>query len=227
MTKTDPRLELVERQRRFEWGLASVAQTRAAGAMVAGKTHDLLNFIQIVQLTVQELARRHALEGSELLVDLVSASTTAHHQLAAMMAIARPTEVIVAGAPVGAVITAAIDAIRTAGIAVALDVTARPELTTRCSADELAHVLYGLARAAPATARTVAIDLVIRERTIERAPWLELLCGTPAAIDDEPFDLCAVDVVAGLRGGELSRSERRGGGSELIVALPLVSPAPG
>jgi hypothetical protein len=231
MTKINERLALVERQRRFEWELARDAHTRAAGQFVAGKTHDLLNLVQIVQLATLELSRRSSPEGQEFIVDLTRAADDAHVQLAALMAVARPEEVIVAGAPVGAVITAAVETVRAAStIAVDLHLTVEPGVTTRCQATELEHLIYGItldavaaaeASGAPETART-PIELFVRSRTIERKPWLEIVRGARAPLDGEHFDLRAVEVIAVKNGGELAHSERRDGSTELVVALPIV-----
>jgi len=54
----EARLALVQRQRRFEWALAREEHGRAASRLVAGKTHDLMNLVQIVQLATYELERR-------------------------------------------------------------------------------------------------------------------------------------------------------------------------
>ncbi|HEY0192893.1 MAG TPA: hypothetical protein VGC42_17375, partial [Kofleriaceae bacterium] len=147
------RLALVERQRRFEWQLAHDAQTRAAAQFVAGKTHDLLNLVQIVQLATLELSRRCSPDAEEFIGDLNRAAEDAKHQLAELMAVARPEELIVAGAPVGAAIHAAVDAVRAAStIAVDLHLTVEPGVTTRCSAEELEHLIYGLTLDAVAAA---------------------------------------------------------------------------
>jgi hypothetical protein len=220
MTKTDARLALVERQRRYEWTTARAAATTAAAQLVAGKTHDLLNFLQVAQLTAQELLRRSAgADPDELLADLLAAAATAQHGLAAMMAVARPHVVVRPGAPIGPVIDEAVAAVRAAGIEVALTVTAPAALTTRCAADALAHLVIGLGLAAAGP-----IDLVVRDRLIAGARWLELVCGGAGDPDalDPPFDLRAVEAIAVEHGGELSHSARRGGGVERIVALPVV-----
>jgi hypothetical protein len=227
--KTDPRLILVERQRRFEWELARDAQARVAAGIISGRTHDLLNFVQVVQLTAQELGRRHGAEPEvdELLADLMTSADKAHDQLAAMMAAARPAVAIVRGASIGPAIAAAVAAVRGAAIHVELVVTARPEVATPCSATELTHLIIGLALAATsddearATAGAHAIGLEIRERAIDGAQWLELLCGSPRPVGEAPFELRAVEAIVARCGGELSQSERRGGGSESIVALPV------
>src|SRR4051812_50120526 len=67
MTKINERLALVERQRRFEWQLARQIQTQVAARFVAGKTHDMLNLIQIVELASLELLRRRNPHPQEVL----------------------------------------------------------------------------------------------------------------------------------------------------------------
>jgi hypothetical protein len=243
MAKTNERLALVERQRRFEWQLAREVQTQAAARFVAGKTHDLLNLIQIVQLASLELERRCTADAGEFITDLRKAADDARHQLAELMAVARPEEIIVPGAPVGAAVTAAVETVRAAStIEVDLHLAVPPELTTRCSAEELAHVIYGLtldAATAEAGADDApqafersetgaggsaphAIELFIRERTIDGKPWLEIVRGARVELAGEHFDLQAVEAIAVKNGGELGHSERRGGGTELVVALPVV-----
>jgi hypothetical protein len=239
MTKIDERLALIERQRRFEWELARDAQTRAASQFVRGKTHDLLNLVQIVQLASLELSRRCSGDAIEFVDDLIKAADDAKHQLAALMAVARPDEIVAPGARVGAALSAAVATVREAStIPIDLHLTVRPEVATRCSAAELEHLIYGLALdavaddavagATPAPAARGPIELVVRERTIEGKPWLEIVRGarTTAPGDDpdaEHFDLRAVEAIATKNGGELARSERRGGGTEVVVALPVVA----
>ena len=230
MTKTNERLALVERQRRFEWDLARAAHTAAAGRFVAGKTHDLLNLVQIVQLASLELERRCTPDSAEFIADLTKAAKDAQRQLTELMRVARPDEVVAPGAPVGAAIHAAVETVRAATtIEVDLHLTVQPDVTTRCSAAELEHVIYGLALDAvaldddPQIGPTTPIQLFIRERTIDGKPWLEIVRGVPGGLAGEGFDLRAVETIAQKNGGELARSERRGGGTELVVALPLVT----
>lgn len=231
MTKINERLALVERQRRFEWSLAREVQHKAAAGFVSGKTHDLLNLVQIVQLASHELTRRCPPDALEFIEDLQRAAVDAQRQLTELMALARPDEIIAAGAPVGAAITAAVEVVRAAStIAVDLHLTISPDATTRCTADELAHLIYGVTLDAVAEttptdepAAPSAIELFVRERTIDGKPWLEIVRGARVALDGEHFDLRAVEAIAIKNGGELAQSERRGGGTELVVALPLVS----
>jgi hypothetical protein len=231
MTKINERLTLVERQRRFEWDLARDMQTRAAARFVAGKTHDMLNLVQIVQLACAELRRRCTPEAEEFIADLMKAASDARRQLGELMALARPDEVVVPGAHVGAAITSAVETVRAAStIAVDLHLAVEPEIATRCTTAELEHLIFGLtldavaaaAEEPPAGAELSPIELFVRERTIDGKRWLEIVRGARVEFEGEHFDLRAVEAIAIKNGGELARSERRGGGTELVVALPLV-----
>jgi hypothetical protein len=230
MTKTNERLALVERQRRFEWQLARQVQTQVAARFVAGKTHDLLNLVQIVELAALELLRRCNPDAEEFITDLRKAADDAKVQLRDLMAVARPEEIIVPGAHVGAAITAAVETVRAVStIAVDLHLAVGPEVATRCSEEELAHVIYGLtldvatAEAAALPQAPSSIELFVRERTIDGKPWLEIVRGALVELGGEHFDLQAVEAIAVKNGGELAHSERRGGGTELVVALPVVT----
>ena len=71
MTKTDARLALAQKQRRFEWEpRPRRANARRPRKLVAGKTHDLMNLVQIVQLASSELAKRCDPTGVEFVDDL-------------------------------------------------------------------------------------------------------------------------------------------------------------
>jgi len=233
MTKINERLVLVERQRRFEWELAREAYTRAAAQLVTGKTHNLLNLVQIIELAALELSQRDDATTREILADLTKAAEDAKRQLTELMAVARPVEVVAPGARVGAAITSAVETVRTAGtIAVDLHLTVQAEVTTRCSAAELEHVIYGLTLDAVAAdpgeppaagePNPSPIELFVRERIIDGKPWLEIVRGARVPPSGDHFDLRAVEAIAQHNGGELARSERRGGGTELVVALPVV-----
>ena len=229
MTKTNERLALVERQRRFEWQLARQVQTQVAARFVAGKTHDLLTLVQIVELASLELLRRCNPDAEEFIADLRKAADDAKVQLRELMAVARPEEIIVPGAHVGAAITAAVETVRAAStIVVDLHLAVRPEVATQCSEEELAHVVYGLTLDVATTEAEAdadapgPIELFVRERTIDGKPWLEIVRGAQVELAGEHFDLQAVEAIAVKNGGELGHSERRGGGTELVVALPVV-----
>ncbi len=226
MTKTDRTaqlLRLAQRQRRFEWELARDEQTRAAARFVAGKTHDQMNLIQIVQLSVEYLGRHCSEPGKEFLADLERAGGDAQRSMRELMEVARPEVVIVRGAPVGAAIDAAVAAVRPA-IALDVHLAPPPDTATRCTAEELEHVLIGLALdvVGDAIDDMPPIELFVRERQIDGKPWIEIVRSSSAPAQDDTFELRAVTAIVQRAGGELATSERRGGGSELVVALPVV-----
>lgn len=219
MTKTEARLVLSQRQRRFEWQLARDEQTRAAGTFVAGKTHDLLNMVQIVQLATLELERRCDETAREFIVDLTKAATDAQRSLEQLMAVARPDVEIERGAPVGAVVSAAVEALREA-IAVDIHLATPPDIATRCTSEELEHILIGLAL--DIADDPEPISLYVRDREINGAPWIEIVRASTYVPHGDRFELRAVEAIAKRAGGELATCERRGGGEELVVALPVV-----
>lgn len=210
-------LALVQRQRRFEWDLARDEQSRVAGRLVAGRTHDLLNLIQIVELAVFRL-RHDGIGDHESLDELTRTSASASAQLHAMMAVARPEPVIVRGAPVAATVMNLIATLReVATVDVHVDVST--DTATRCSSDELEHLLIGLVL----DAIDQRLVLTIREREIEGEPHVEVVRGTATEPDNDGCELRSVTAIAARNGGEIATSERRGGGIEVIVALPIVS----
>ena len=216
MTKT----ELIQRQRRFEWDLARDEHTRAAGKLVAGKTHDLLNLVQIVKLASGELAKRCDAAGQEFIDDLARAANDAEAQLKSLMEIARPDRTVMRGPAVGAAITQAVEEVRPS-IPIDLHLAISADTASALSAEELAHLVFGLALDAADAPR---IELFVRDRTIHDVLWIEIVRGAdvPAYAGEPSFDLGSVELVVTLAGGELSCSERRGGGSELVVALPAL-----
>jgi hypothetical protein len=223
MTKIEARFLLSQQQRRFEWELARDEQTRAAGKLVSGKTHDLLNLVQIVQLATLELEKRCDPSGKEFLDDLSRAAADAQASLFSLMAVARPEDVVVRGAPVGAAVAAAMSALREA-IDVDIHLAPPAETATRCTAAELEHILIGLALDIaddPARAEP-RIELFVREREIQGASWIEIVRASSHVPEGERFELRAVEAIAKRAGGEVATSDRRGGGEELVVALPVV-----
>lgn len=223
MTRTEARLHLARRQRRFEWDLARDEQARAAAQLVGGKTHDLLNLVQIVQLAVLELQRRCDASATEFLDDLAKAAADAQRSLTELMVLARPEPVIVRGAPVGPTLAAAGAALRGV-VELDLHLALPPDTATRCTAAELEHLVFGLALdvAPEHEDAAVRVELHVRERTIDGKPWIELVRSTPVAPPQDRFELRVVEAIAQRAGGELATSDRRGGGEELVVALPAV-----
>lgn len=233
MTKPDARLALHLRQRRFEWALAREEHTRAAARLVAGKTHGLLNLIQIIQLASQELEKGCDPSVRAYIADLKRSAAEARQALAELMAAARPPEAPARGAPISDAVGAALDSLRDAFEVDLVDVrvSAPPEAATRCTAEELEHLLLGLvldlADAAPGAG---PVRLLVREREIEGAPWIEIVRdsasigpGGPGGAAGERFELRVVETIVRRAGGELTTSERPGGGEELVVALPEVA----
>jgi len=221
MTKTEVRLSLAQRQRRFEWELARDEQTRTAAQLVAGKTHDLMNLVQIVQLATLELARYCGEGGKEFIEDLQRAAKDAQTSLAELMAVARPEHVVRRGAAVGAAFTAAVQAIRPA-IAIDEHLAVSADTATECTEEDIEHLVYGLVLDAEDATR---IELYIRDRVIDGKPWVEIVRGADIPAGGDRFELRAVESIARRVGGEVATSERRGGGTEVVVALPAVQPA--
>src|SRR4030095_14830543 len=156
--------------------LARDEQTRAAAAFVRGKTHDLLNLVQIVQLANHELKRRCGAPAEELVADMVRAADDATRELKALMEVARPEELLLRGAPVGPAVAAALATLRPI-LDLDVHLATPPDTATRLSTEELEHLLIGLALEILADQR---VELTVRERKIERAPWIEIVRGTPA-----------------------------------------------
>ncbi|MEJ7600359.1 MAG: hypothetical protein WKG01_20785 [Kofleriaceae bacterium] len=215
MTRTEALLSLAQRQRRFEWQLARDEQTRAASAVVAGKTHDLLNLVQIVNLVSFELERRSDPSAREFLDDLQRAADDAKVSLRALMETARPVPVIV-HAPIGPAIEAARHALDELAT-MELRMLTAPATVTRCTEEELEHLVLGLAL----DAIDHPFELEIRERMIDGKRHVELLRCSRVSSEGERFELRAVESIAQRAGGELAVSERRGGGVEVVVALPV------
>jgi signal transduction histidine kinase len=239
MMKTEARLALTLRQRRFEWALARDEQARTAARLVAGKTHDLLNLLQIVRLAGGQLAEHCNEESRVILDDLQRSADDARRSLGELMAVARAAEKRVRGAPVCEAVKAVIAELRGAiEIAIEARIDAPRDAATRCTAEELEHLVIGLvldaddamaAAAAGAAARAgdaragMTVELEVRERVIAGVPWIELVRSCKVVPDGDRFELRVVEAIAERAGGELATSERRGGGEEVIVALPRVA----
>jgi hypothetical protein len=219
MTKTDARLALAQKQRRFEWELAREEQARTAAKLVAGKTHDLMNLVQIVQLASDEIDRHCAPPGKEFVADLTRAALEAQNQLRTLMQVARPRADVVRGPAVGATLTRVVAELRTA-VEVDLHLAVSADTATALTAEQLEHLVIGLALDAVDAPR---IELFVRDRTIDGNAWVEIVRGAEVPAGTDGFDLRSIEVLAHTAGGELSSSERRGGGTELVVALPAVS----
>jgi hypothetical protein len=226
--KTEARLDLSLRQRRFEWALARDEQGRTAQRLVAGKTHDLLNLIQIIRLGARLLDEHCDARARELIADLERSADDSQRALAELMALARPAAAIAHGAPVGETVAAAVAAL---GAAIALDariearIEAPPGAATRATAPELEHLVIGLVLdAADALAcGSPPIELAVRARAIAGAPWIELVRGARPAPPGDRFELRVARAIAERAGGTLTIATGRGGCDEVIVALPAIA----
>ncbi|MBA2538888.1 MAG: hypothetical protein H0V17_04570 [Deltaproteobacteria bacterium] len=212
-------LALSRKQRRFEWELARDEQARTAARLVASRTHDLLNLVQIVQLATYQLEEPCGATYRETLDELTSSAAAAHASLIELMGVARPDQAIVPGAPVGATVANVLATLHTIHD-IEVHVTVDAATATRCTAEELEHLLIGLVLDA---LDDPSIAIHVRERTISAAPWIEIMRITNQPASGDGFDLRAVTAIAARAGGEITTSETREGGSELVVALPVAA----
>ncbi|HSN28210.1 MAG TPA: hypothetical protein VLT45_18115 [Kofleriaceae bacterium] len=219
------RLALIERIHTVELALAQLQHTAAAAQLMRGRSHELGNQVQILKLASIELERRATPEQAELINDLRAAAEQANLVLSDMMAAARPPERTSVGPAFGPTVRAALDEVRGL-IAPAVDL--RSELgdgaTTRATAEELSAIIYAALLDAE-DARS--ITFMLRERPINKKPWVELLrFDTRQGVEPEssrylPF----LETAVKPGGGEASLSPGRNG-LELAIAFPIVESLP-
>jgi hypothetical protein len=237
------RLELLGWLRAVELGLVRGEAARAAaGELVRGRTHELGNQVQILRLASMELERRAPADQQELIGDLRAAGEAANTVLVDLLATARMPERAMIGDPVADVVRRAVERVRpafTQPLDVRIDLG--DEVRTRATADELqAAVIAALLDATdPAAwylptveARTAVIAtrirLWVRQRTVEKRPYVELLviADRPyqpvAMLLEPPGPLYVVRLAAQAAGGDASISEGREG-VELAIELPVVT----
>jgi len=211
------RLAIVERIHAVELRLARIEQARLALELLGGQAHQLGNAIQIVDLASLELERRQVPDAAELVGDIRTATTAALSSLRAIVGLARPAS-RVAGPPVAPVIRAAIAEARQA---VASAVEVRVELddtvTSLLARDELEALALASVLDAADAAR---IEIVLRERLIEGARWIELV-RTDDRASATTF-AAVIGELAKVGDGEASIAPGRTG-PELAVALPVYS----
>ena len=212
----EARLALVEVLRPLERAVARDAFTRAAVDLLRGRSHELGNHLQIVRLASLEIERRcTAADAVELLNDLRSSAGAATAVLATLLEAARPAERSEPGPPVAAIVRAAAERVRALfpeGITFVSD--APEDLRSLCREDEL----HGIVIAAALGSAASALRLELHARTIEKRPWLQLLCHGPrrAGYDD------LIESLAALGAGEVTLSAGREG-DELAIELPVAS----
>ena len=198
-----------------------LARARGASELLGKHIHALGNALQIVELSSLELTRDST--TSEPLGDLREANERAGEAFGAMLALTKRALRTTIGPPVAPVVRAAV-----ALVAPAVPVELRVELgdgaCSRLARDELDAIVAACVLDAVTATR---LTLLVRERAIENARWIELVRITPSGptgateLVVEPSSwLAVVDALAHEVGGELSLSEGRDG-SELVLAWPL------
>jgi hypothetical protein len=200
MTDKDALVALVRRQRDFEWD-TTTARLRDQG-------HDLRNLIQIVELASSAL---HGAVGGEL-VSLVDELQRVAFTMKRDLDDHKRGE----AAPVGETVRSVVEQMRPAVGELAVTQRIDAITTTVLDAHELEQLVLGLVL--DGGRESAAIDLLVRERPIAGIRWVELMCG----IDGPAGELRAVKAIVERAGGDLTVSERRGGGNEIAVALPAV-----
>jgi len=226
----DARLRLIDRIRRVEHLLARDEQAKIAAALMKGRSHDLGNHIQIVQLTALELERRAngRADLTELIADMRQSAERATALLAEMFAAARPPDRIVVGPVVTHTVRAAVDLARpafagTLELRIDLDDTVH----TYSTAEELETIV--LASILDAI-NSVRVAIVVRERVIEGKRSVEIMRFDDRQLGDgelaQMFEACSllhvVTSAAKAAGGDASLSPGRTG-LELVVELPIVA----
>jgi hypothetical protein len=175
--------------------------------------------VQIVQLATIPLREACAATCRETLDELDTTAAAAHASLDELLVLARPDPGSPRGAPVGATVLDVLATLRGV-IEIDVHVTVSAETATRCSAEELEHLLIGLVL--DVVDEHPAIALHVRERMIADRPWIEILRVTRTGVGGDGFELRAVHAIVDRAAGEIATSATREGGTELVVALPIV-----
>jgi len=198
-----------------------LARARGASELLGKHIHALGNALQIIELSSLELTRDGS-ATSEPVVDLREANERAGEAFAAMLDLTKRAQRTTVGPPVGPAIRAAVAVV---GPAIAAPIELRIELAdgacSRLERDELDAIVAACVLDAVTATR---LTLLVRERTIDDARWIELVRvvpqGSAELVVEPPSWLAVVDALARDVGGELSLSEGRDG-SELVLAWPV------
>ncbi len=215
-------IELFARIRAVEHRLARAEQARVATELVRKHVHTLGNALQIVDLASAELVRRDEDDSDDLVAELRIAAEQARNELAKLVALAHPPPRSSRGVAVAPCVRRAVELVRAAVPAVALDGVLADSVAARLDPDELEALVLAAALDAAAATR---IHFTLRERTIAGARWIELVRTDNRAghveLDVAPPSLAGVvDAIARLAGGEVSLAPGRNG-HELAIALPV------
>jgi len=195
---TTARLAALTRLRDLEWQM-HVARTREL-------SHDLRNLIQITELTAATLKGKVPPPLDELVVEVDKVATAMKLELDTRKG---------PYAAVAARVRSVIDAVRTLVPELAVTYQLDEAATTVLTPVELDQVVLGLVVDAAHTA--TKLELLARARVIDQRRWIELVCS----FDADAGELRNLTWIVERAGGEVSSSERRGGGTEVAVALPV------
>ena len=143
-------------------------RTQAAGDALGAFGHALGNAIQVVELASLALVRA-APSPSEPLADLRGAAERAGEVLAAMTAAMTRLPRKALGPPVAPAVRSAVECARPAMAAIELRVELVDDVASRLLTDELEAVVFACMLDA---ADAPHLELVLRERTIERDRWI-------------------------------------------------------
>lgn len=215
----EARLALIARVRAVEVALTRQEHAKAAASLVRRCTHELGNQVQIVRLATVELERRLAGQETELMADIRQAADGAGTVLADLLAAARPEQRMTAGPAVVPALRAAFDQVRTATAVpfeAQLDVV--DDVRTRATAEELDAIVFSaLLDGARSASR---LRVWVRQRQIEKKPWLELLVIADRASFDDALGF--LSSAAQAAGGDASIADGRDG-VELAIELPVAT----
>ena len=216
------RLALIQRIHEVEVVLAREQHAATAAQLMRGRSHELGNQVQILKLASMEIERRATPDQAELLRDMRAAADQAVIVLDDMMAATRPPDRTTTGPAFAPAVRLSIEAAR--GVITAA-VEVRSELgdaaVTRATAEELSAIVFAsLLDAEDAK----SITFMLRERHINKKPWVELLRfdSREGADAEHSRYLHFLEVAVRPGGGEASLSPGRHG-LELAIAFPIVS----
>jgi len=216
------RLALIERIHEVEVALARDQHAATAAQLMRGRSHELGNQVQILKLASLELERRATPDQAELIGDMRTAADQAAIVLDDMMAAARPPERSSVGPAFAPAVRLSIEEAR-GGVKAAVEL--RSELgdgaVTRATAEELSAIVFALLLDAD---DAKSITIMLRERQINKKPWVELLrFDSRDGVDAETSRyLHFLEAAVRPGGGEASLSPGRHG-LELAIAFPIQS----
>ena len=217
------RLALIQRIHEVEVVLARDQHAATAAQLMRGRSHELGNQVQVLKLASMEIERRATAEQAELIRDMRTAADQAAIVLDDMMAATRPPERTTIGPAFAPTVRLSIEAARGAITSV---VEVRSELgdapVTRATAEELSAIMFAsLLDAEDAK----SITFMLRERQINKKPWVELLRfdSRDGADAESSRYLHFLEAAVRPGGGEASLSPGRHG-LELAIAFPIVTP---